>query len=487
MSSRVWSTQQKSIFNWFIMGRGNALVRARAGCGKSSTIIEGLNRANSSSTLYSVFNKKNKEEASEKIKNSKVTVKTLHGVGYSWILKNWRGVRASEYAEWARIKLLYPECPKQVIFQTDKLVSLLKNLYVTPTEKDSLDIAITRGLDGGNHAVEGWDTAKISKMALEVIALSLEFPKNKLISFNDMVFLPVSKNWVKPQYNLLCVDEAQDSSSPQMEMIIRSCNPNGRICIVGDDRQNLYSWRGTLLNGLDLFKEKLSAKEFPLNVTYRCPKRIVSFAQLIVPDITAHESAIEGEVVTINQDKMLADIKVKDSVLSRLNYPLVKICLALIRKGKAAYVEGREIGKMLADIVEEIDAKTVNEFYDKLQIWEANKIQRATGWFSAKQIELINDQVATLRIVAESCLEMADIFSKLNKLFMDADYVKVPSVVCSSVHRAKGLEWDNCYLLSETFNRSRQGQTEQDKNEESNIYYTAITRSRNKLAFVSLK
>jgi len=59
-----WSPQQKSIFDWFANGDGNLVVRARAGTGKTTTILEGVKYANDRKILLAAFNKRIAQELS---------------------------------------------------------------------------------------------------------------------------------------------------------------------------------------------------------------------------------------------------------------------------------------------------------------------------------------------------------------------------------------------------------------------------------------
>ena len=110
MNERKWSYQQDNIFHWFETGNvrrtvldiyatgratslppnlveevynRNLIVRARAGTGKTTTIIEGANRAPEKKILLAAYNKKIAEELSSRIQNPNVTAKTLHSVGYA--------------------------------------------------------------------------------------------------------------------------------------------------------------------------------------------------------------------------------------------------------------------------------------------------------------------------------------------------------------------------------------------------------------------
>ena len=479
-----WNKQQLAIFAWFTGAARNCqnlIIRARAGTGKTTTIIEGLNQAKERNVLYAVFNKKNQLEASERISNQNVSVKTLHSVGFGIILKNWRGVRASGYTEFGRAKSLFPDSPKQIHFQVARLVSLLKNLFINPSLTDAKQTAEIRGIDGGIHA-DDFSIEKIAEMALQVLELSREYPKDKQISFDDMVWLPMAMGWVQPAFDLVCIDEAQDCNAPQLEMVVGLSK--GAVVMVGDDKQAIYHFRGSMANSLDIFKQRLNAEELPLTVTYRCPKRVVKLAQTIVPDIQFHENSPEGIIEMINYDKAINTVKVGDVILSRTNAPLIRACLTLIRKNVPSYVEGRDVAKQLLDIVKELNANSVIHFLDKLEQWKDAKIQKATGWAAIAKIDLVQDQAATLRIIAESCIELSDIEKKINQLFQDSEYNRVPAVVCSSVHKFKGLENETVNLLSDSF-KSRRSATPEEVMEENNIYYVAITRTKRVLNLVS--
>ena len=478
------STEQKTIFNWFILGRNHAAIEAVAGSGKTYTLIHGLNISNSPKMLYCVFGKRNQVEAEKKITNKKVQVSTYHSLGYKMILANWRGVKANSYTEFGRVKQLAPDAPAQVHFQVSRLVDFIKNTCITvPNLIETIKIANERDIDAGTKNPD-WTTEKLAELAIKSVNLCLEYPSDKQISFSDMVFLPVAKGWVKPSYSLIVSDESQDLSAPQLAMIKGLCEPNGRICLVGDSAQAIFGFRGSVFDSISKFQLELNADKFTLSTSYRCPKKIVSLAQVYVPSIRAADNAIEGEITTVNHDKMLNDIKVTDVILSRSNAPLTKSCLALIRKGKPAYILGRDIGQQLIKTIESFDTNNISEFFTKLDAWLAIKQANATLW-NSNQVANSVDTHETLRVLAEDCLDVESIKNKINKLFMDSEFVRVPSVTLSTVHKFKGLENDNINLLTWTFASGKRVTTPEQAQEERNIIYVAYSRSKNKLVNVS--
>ena len=476
------SNEQLSIKNEFAIGREHFVVRAVAGSAKTYTSVLGLNAANSPRMLYCVFNKKMQLEAVSKITNPKVNVATYHSIGFKILLSYWRGVKANSYTEFGRVKEIEPSAPAIVHFQAAKLVSFLKNTFATlPTIADAMKTITERDIDTGKEIA--WAGEKLAELAIKSIKLSLEYPKNKQISFEDMIFAPIVLGFVKPAYTLVVSDESQDLNAPQMAMLKALCEPKGRICVVGDPNQSIYNFRGTVFNSMEKFKLEFNAKEFSLPVSYRCPKKIVSLAQLLVPEIQAAPNAIDGEIVTMNNDSMLASVNVNEVILSRTNAPLAKNCLALLRKGKPAYIVGRDIAKQLISLIEGFETNDINVLYTKLDAWLTIKQANATLW-NTNAVAYATDTHETIRAIAENCLDVEGLKNKINSLFMDSEFVRKPSVILSTVHKAKGLEWQTVYLLTESFSSGKRTLTPEQAQEERNIYYTAVTRSKNKLVNV---
>ena len=186
---------------------------------------------------------------------------------------------------------------------------------------------------------------------------------------------------------------------------------------------------------------------------------------------------------------MMEKLVVGDAVLSRVNAPLMKICLGLLKTGTTARIEGRDIGRTLITIAKNfVGGKSVPEFLTRLATWEQKQINRAIAAAKNRdpqaKTDLISDQAAMLRSVAEVSSSVQDIQNRISSLFEDSDKTMKPAVVCSSVHRAKGLEWNNVFLLSDTFKR-RPSQSPAQAAEESNIYYVAVTRAKSALHLVS--
>lgn len=486
-----WTSEQQAIFAHFAAGpsAGHAIVKARAGSGKTTTVKEAItNHAKwARRIIYLVFNKRNQLEAEAKIKDHRCEVRTFHSIGFQFVKKVWPAAKPDNDVEFDRARAaainlsLGPlrDGGDERLAPLLKLVSLAKNTGAHgygPLSGllDAYDV---------DYAPFGASDAEARKniclCADEHLKLSRVLDTAGRISFDDMVWLPVVMGWTRKLFDLVVVDETQDMNDPQLAMARAMCKDGGMIVAVGDDFQTIYGFRGCCQDGLETMRTKLDAKTLTLTVTQRNPKLVVAEAIKLVPDFKFRDGAPDGEVLRVKD--ATAEAKVGDAILSRLNAPLMPTALALLRAGKPARIEGRDIGKQLITMTRSLKASSVESFLDKLQMWENKQVERLSRSRNAeKKIEQAKDIAATLRCVAEVASSVDDITARLDKLFGGAfakdGQADAPAIVLSSVHKAKGLEWDRVFLLCETFKDRNQ--------EEKNIRYVAITRARQTLFYV---
>lgn len=218
-SSRKWSDEQLAIFEWFRSGSGSLVVRARAGTGKTTTIKAAFSQAAEETMLYAVFNKKNQIEAQAAICDARVDIKTLHSVGFSFIKSVWSNVKPDDSVEKDRIRqVIGDSAPDEVAGILAKFVAWAKNTTVNPSVDELMVIADEEGFELPDFEDIGWTVKNLALKVRAVLDLSLKRDAQSRISFNDMVWLPVAAGWVRPSYDLVCVDEAQDMNLPQLLM-----------------------------------------------------------------------------------------------------------------------------------------------------------------------------------------------------------------------------------------------------------------------------
>lgn len=143
--------------------------------------------------------------------------------------------------------------------------------------------------------------------------------ENNAMDFDDLLLKPIelfennSKilQKYKKKYNYVLVDEFQDTNKAQYELLKMLVNKDGNICVVGDDAQSIYSWRGANIgNMLDFEKDFKRHKLFKLEQNYRSTKTILMAADSVIKN---NSDQIKKTLWTENNDgELLTLIKCAD-------------------------------------------------------------------------------------------------------------------------------------------------------------------------------
>lgn len=143
--------------------------------------------------------------------------------------------------------------------------------------------------------------------------------ENNAMDFEDLLLKPIElfnkKKKVhqkyKKKFKYILVDEFQDTNKAQYEIIKMLVNKDGNICVVGDDAQSIYSWRGANLgNMLDFEKDFPKRKIFKLEQNYRSTKTILTAADSIIKN---NQDQLVKTLWTENNDgELLTLIKCAD-------------------------------------------------------------------------------------------------------------------------------------------------------------------------------
>jgi DNA helicase II / ATP-dependent DNA helicase PcrA len=109
------------------------------------------------------------------------------------------------------------------------------------------------------------------------------------VDFDDLIVLPIELFELRPEiaeryrdeYKYLMIDEFQDTSLMQYRMM--RLMASGNVCIVGDDDQSIYSWRGANFENFRLFERDFpDFKEVKLERNYRSTATILDAANAII-------------------------------------------------------------------------------------------------------------------------------------------------------------------------------------------------------------
>ena len=421
MSEKVittWSKQQQSIFGFFVDAQGHLVVRARAGTGKTTTIVEMVKRwldANPGKrAVVCAFNKRIAEELVKKFAGYPVDVKTLHAIGLA-CCRLFREKLNVEFTSLRADKLAFAVCGSKAPETVVRLVSKLhtKGREIAPHATkvgDLTDIAITFECEPEEiYERNGFGLEYVETKALEAMELAANVKSGDTIDGSDMIFLPVRNGWMTKQWDLVVVDEAQDMTTAQLEIAQGVLNADGRMAIVGDDMQAIYGFRGADSGSLDRLKAELAAAELGLTTTYRCGKAIVALARGWVDDFEAGEENHAGLISELHTNHLTATAGPGDFILSRTNAPLVSTAMSLLRAGKRTRVAGRDIGKGLIGILLKLKARSVPELIARIEGWRDREVLRQGAKLKAAK----NGRGETIKAKIEAIMDQADMLSNL--------------------------------------------------------------------------
>jgi superfamily I DNA/RNA helicase len=503
------SHQQNAVLDWIIVDTGSLNLIARAGCGKTFTlrqaVLQIIKTTPRAEIYVGAFNKAIAGEINEAVKKDfaeagltydwkQVNVSTLHSAGFSawrYACKN-KDLKVSDKKVADIVATMAEERDNdQAILDAMpalcSLVSYAKQrgfgfLVELKDRSKWFDLIDHFGIDDLPEEVDMDRLVTLGQVALQR-SIKMDYT---LIDYDDMMLAPLVHGARFFQKDWVLIDEAQDTNPVRRALALKMLKPRtGRLIAVGDPAQAIYGFTGADADSLDQIANSLGSKTLPLNVTYRCPKAVVKYAQQWVPDITAHETAPEGEVLT--QPLSKCQFTQQDAILSRLTKPLIELAYSLIRDGVACKVEGRDIGIGLKKLATRWKVKYTAELTNRLEAYREREVQKWQAKEREEKAQAVSDKVATLQLIidklaAEDKKTVAEVLDFIDELFGD----NVSGVLTlATIHRSKGREWSDVYWYSFEDCPSKWARKQWQVDQEINLMYVAATRAQSRLIMVS--
>lgn len=436
------------------------------------------------SSIFLAFNKSIAEELGQRLPRT-VKAQTLHSCALSSLCKAFSlnfSLSDSKNFNLAKEKMefkgVHPKRIPGIIMKVCRLYDLMRFNLVP----DDIEAIIALGERYGEDADE-----ELAKRAIELRMLNKRIADNYFLKggggklpmdFTDMLYYAtqyVHREDFK-QYNVVMLDECQDISPLQFEVVKMCKTPRGRLIAVGDEKQSIYSFMGSNLDSLQAIKNAPNTVTLPLSMTYRCAQDIVAEACKVFPDgIVAAPGAVKGFV----GDGTFKDAQEGDFILCRNNAPLVDAFITLLRQGKKCTILGKEFGDELVSLID-----SVEDVWGLEQVLEnmISKLQKK-GVKSPTKCEAydkLNEKVNVLLSLYEYFGDLETVRSRIYDIFVEN---ASRGITLSTIHKSKGLESDNIYFLEPELLPSKYATTELALYAEKCLKFVAITRARKRLIY----
>jgi len=499
------SREQLAVASFVMDGRGNILVVARAGTGKTFLIRQCIPLM-SGTVAVVAFARKISNEISLKIAQdgNNADVGTFHSFGARAIRKAFKDsmiegkkgeLRTAGYKKFDRIAKML-EIPAHLVSFVQKAASLAmqRGFGVFHALNDPQEwLALVQQFDLDDDIAEDNVACQIKgraavireglQFACKAVKLSIQLA-HEVYSYDDMLYLPLILNLKLPTFSWVCVDEAQDSNPARREMARRMVAPGGRMFWVGDDRQAIFGFTGADNDALEQIGTQFRCTRFPMTVTFRCAKAIVELAQGFVPDYRAAPTNPLGSTSVIEEKAFdcLSLVPGDDAVICRKTAPLVTLAYRLITRGIPAHVEGKDIGKGLIAMIERFSVKSLTILVDRLNAYREKETTKLLGEKKEMQADALSDKVDTVLVLIMSLprnATVADLRDKIESLFADTkDGVPAKTVALMTAHRSKGLEFPRVFGYGVAKWMPAKGAKQPwQLSQEENLEYVLITRA----------
>lgn len=346
--------------------------------------------------------------------------------------------------------------------------------------------------------------------------------KAKQIDWEDVLLLctgmlksePRALAHVHQQYRFFTVDEYQDISKLQQELLDTWLGDRSDLCVVGDPNQTIYSFSGANASFLENFDSRYpGANVIELTKNYRSTPEIIAVAnrvrgnQKFEPLESIRPRGLEPQVLEFQDREQECDFvanKIKDllssgmkasqiAVLYRINAQSEHIENALSKAGVEYQVRGGqrffsrpEIMSAVRMVRAEAANPTGKELYETV-----SAIARSLGWQSIapnvsgralEEWEALNSLVQ----IADELGKGATIQTFANELEERQRSQHEPtreSITLTTIHAAKGIEYKVVFIVGavEGYMPISYAKTELQISEEQRLFYVGVTRAKDQL------
>ena len=479
------TTEQQKIIAY----RGDMKINAVAGSGKTTTLIEYAKQLPPQARiLYLAFNKSVKTEAEQKFAKEglgNVKVETAHSLAFRYIVQNGsgyelqaRGYKAYEIKEILRINvhqddninyILATHVGRFVAYFCNSAARKVRHLnYVDVITDAKAKVFVKHYYD---------------EILMQTRTFLFKMYKREIAITHDYYLKQFQLLSPKLPYQYLLFDEGQDASPAMLDVFLKQTQATK--VIVGDTHQQIYSWRYAI-NSL----AKVDFEALQLTKSFRFDGEV---AHLATQFLDWKKMFAEHESVFIRGAGNHSDLNSR-ATLARTNLNLLSKAIELVfekRQVRKLYFEGHinsytyaEEGASIYDVLSLYNGK--NELI-------RDKMLRTLPDFAALEeyVEKAEEpqMKMLMEIVSKYKNELPALLKGLKEYHLPTENKEEADMIFSTVHRCKGMEYDEVSLeddfvtpdkIRKILEENKDEKPDVTKlNEEVNLLYVAVTRSRN--------
>lgn len=277
---------------------------------------------------------------------------------------------------------------------------------------------------------------------------------------------------------VLVIDEAQDMDGDEFALVEALINKNEdmRIIAVGDDDQNIFEFRGSSSKYLQMMLAKPDAVKYELVDNYRSKSNLVDFANQFIlrlphrlkdTPIVAHEGSngfiklvrykSSNLVTPLVNDIIATDLEGSTCVLTKTNEEALQITGLLVEMGRKARLIQANDGFNLYNLEE------IRFFLEKLELdkgvytiddgrWAKAKRELKNRFRTSPNFEVAANIVRDFEITSPMTKYKSDLEIFISESSLE-DFAGVhrETIFVSTIHKSKGREFDNVYLMLDQF------------------------------------
>ena len=469
-----------------IESKGDIKINAVAGSGKTTTIIEyAKSRPKETKILYLAFNKSVKTEAVNRFRDqglANVSVETAHSLAYKHVvykfgysIKN-QTYKTYEIAELMGLSIGGEKHAEFILANhVNKFISIFCNSeFKKVQEINYLDFI-------SDDKAQKFVSTYYSIIEQQTRLILAKMDRGEIDVTHDFYLKKFQLMGIQVPFDIILFDEGQDASPAMLDIFL---NQKAVKVIVGDSHQQIYAWRNAV-NSL----QKVNYPNFVLSNSYRFNSEIARLASSVLD-----WKAYLGKHVTVdiigngNHQKLLSK-----AIIGRSNLGLLLKAIDFITenpKVKKIYFEGNFNSYTYAD--------EGASLHDVLNLQNGKKhLIKDSLIGKMKNIEELEEYIDNtedmqlsmmLEIVNEYGNEIHELLQTIKRKHVENDEKHLAEMVFSTVHRSKGMEYDEVMLVNDFI--SQESIEKQINNfdreynaaklsEDINLLYVAITRTKN--------